>query len=195
MIRVGQVTGAHGTEGAVKVMPLTDFDDRFAPGSSLVLEGQERRVQWSRPGQPGLVVKLVGIESRAVAELFRGRYLEVPEASMRVLEAGRFYHHQVVGLAAVTSSGRPLGTITEVLYVGQPTWDVGETTLRGSADAVAERLDVDFRRCWHGCGSSLQGGDDARPGGKAGGAPKRTVAVRETPPRPGAYFTVSSLGT
>ncbi len=33
-----------------------------------------------------------------------------------------------------------LGTITEVLYVGQPTWDVGETTLRGSADAVAERL-------------------------------------------------------
>ncbi len=33
-----------------------------------------------------------------------------------------------------------LGTITEVLYVGQPTWEVGETTLTGSADSVAERL-------------------------------------------------------
>jgi probable F420-dependent oxidoreductase len=33
-----------------------------------------------------------------------------------------------------------LGTITEVLYVGQPTWDVGETTLTGSPDSLAERL-------------------------------------------------------
>ncbi len=33
-----------------------------------------------------------------------------------------------------------LGTITEVLYVGQPTWEVGEATLAGSADSVAERL-------------------------------------------------------
>jgi 16S rRNA processing protein RimM len=50
-----------------------------------------------------------------VAELLRGRYLEVPESAGRALEDGRFYHHQVVGLAAVTSSGRELGTIAEVL--------------------------------------------------------------------------------
>ncbi len=33
-----------------------------------------------------------------------------------------------------------LGTITEVLYVGDPGWDVGETTLSGSPDSLAERL-------------------------------------------------------
>jgi probable F420-dependent oxidoreductase len=33
-----------------------------------------------------------------------------------------------------------LGAITEVLYVGDPAWDVGETTLSGSADSLAERL-------------------------------------------------------
>lgn len=97
------------------MIPLTDFEDRFAPGSCLLLEGAERTVQWSRPGQPGLVVKLHGIDNRAMADLFRGRYLEVPDDAVRALEDGRFYHHQVVGLVAVTSSGRPLGTITEVL--------------------------------------------------------------------------------
>ena len=83
MIRVGQVTGAYGLDGAVKVLPLTDFGDRFDPGAHLMLEGAERRVEWSRPGQPGLVVKLRGIDNRSVAELFRGRYLEVPEDSLR----------------------------------------------------------------------------------------------------------------
>ena len=75
MIRVGQVMGAYGVEGAVKVMPLTDFGDRFDPGTSLVLDGSARQVQWSREGQPGLVVKLQGIDNRTVAELFRGHYL------------------------------------------------------------------------------------------------------------------------
>ncbi len=45
MIRVGQVSGAYGVEGAVKVLPLTDFRDRFDPGSSVLLDGTERRVE------------------------------------------------------------------------------------------------------------------------------------------------------
>ena len=115
MIRVGQVMGAYGLDGAVKVMPLTDFRDRFDPGASMLLDGCARNVEWSRAGQPGLVVKLEGIDNRTMAELFRGRYLEVPDGEMRPLEAGKFYHRQVVGLAAITSSGRRLGVIQEVL--------------------------------------------------------------------------------
>jgi len=115
MIRVGQVSGAYGVEGAVKVLPLTDFRDRFDPGSSVLLDGIERRVEWSRTGQSGLVVKLQGIENRTMAELFRGRYLEVPEETARPLPAGRFYHHQLVGLTVETASGQRLGTIAEVL--------------------------------------------------------------------------------
>jgi len=49
MIRVGQVGGAYGLEGAVKVIPLTDFEDRFSPGATVMLEGAEREVEWSRP--------------------------------------------------------------------------------------------------------------------------------------------------
>jgi 16S rRNA processing protein RimM len=115
VIRVGQVTGAYGLDGAVKVMPLTDFDDRFSPGAALVLDGCECEVEWSRPGMPGLVVKLQGIDNRTIADLFRGRYLEVPEDSGRTLAEGRFYHHQVVGLPVQTGSGQSLGTIAEVL--------------------------------------------------------------------------------
>lgn len=115
MIRVGQVTGAYGLEGAVKVMPLTDFEERFDRGANLLLDGCSHEVEWSRAGQPGLVVKLRGIDNRTVAELFRGRYLELPEAEMKNLEPGRFYHRQVVGLSAVSAAGKSLGRIAEVL--------------------------------------------------------------------------------
>ena len=133
MIRVGQVGGAYGLDGAVKVLPLTDFEDRFAAGSRLVLEGAEREVEWSRPGHPGLVVKFHGIDNRTVADLFRGRYLEVEDEAARPLSEGRFYHHQVVGLAVLTSSGQPLGTIAEVLE--RPANDVWV-----SRDGVVEHL-------------------------------------------------------
>jgi 16S rRNA processing protein RimM len=150
VIRIGQVMGAYGLDGAVKVMPLTDFDDRFDPGAGLMLEGAEREVEWSRPGQPGLVVKLRGIDNRSVAELFRGRYLEVPEHDLRPLEDGRFYHHQVVGLAVTTGSGLQLGTITEVLE--RPANDVWvsregsiEHLIPATRDAVLE-VNLEKRR-------------------------------------------------
>jgi 16S rRNA processing protein RimM len=115
MIRIGQVTGAYGLEGAVKVMPLTDFEDRFDPGALLVLDGSPHAVEWSREGHPGLVVKLQGIENRTVADLLRGQYLEVPDEEMRTLEEGRFYHRQVIGLEVVTESGDSVGVIEEIL--------------------------------------------------------------------------------
>ena len=143
MIRVGQVMGAYGLEGAVKVMPLTDFQDRFDPGASLVLEGCQRQVVWSRQGQPGLVLKLRGIDNRTVAELFRGRYLEVPDEQERSLEPGRFYHRQVVGLAVVTSSGERVGVIEDVLErPANDVWVSREGTIEhlipATKDAVVE---------------------------------------------------------
>lgn len=150
MIRVGQVTGAYGLEGAVKVMPLTDFEDRFDPGALLVLDGAPREVEWSRESQPGLVVKLHGIENRTVAELFRGRYLEVPDDARRTLEDGRFYHHQVVGLEVVSESGDRIGVIEEVLE--RPANDVWvsrrgtiEQLIPATRDAVLS-VDLDASR-------------------------------------------------
>ena len=150
MIRVGQVAGPFGLDGAVKVIPLTDFQDRFDPGASLMLDGCERQVEWCRESQPGLVVKLRGIENRTFAELFRGRYLEVPDEEMRSLEPGRFYHRQVVGLPVVSTSGRDLGVIEEILE--RPANDVWvsrqgttEHLIPATKDAVVE-VDIPGRR-------------------------------------------------
>jgi 16S rRNA processing protein RimM len=143
MIRVGQVAGAYGLDGAVKVIPLTDFADRFDAGATLLIDGTEREIEWSRAGYPGVVVKLCGIDNRTVADLHRGRYLEISEAAVRPLAEGRFYHHEIVGLEVLTRSGRQLGTIAEVLE--RPANDVWvsregvvEHLIPATRDAVVE---------------------------------------------------------
>jgi 16S rRNA processing protein RimM len=150
MIRVGQVAGAYGVDGAVKVIPLTDFEDRFNPGAKVVLDGSDHEIEWSRPGHPGLVVKIRGIDNRTMADLFRGHYLEVAEADARPLTEGRFYHHQLVGLTVLTSSGQKLGVIAEILE--RPANDVWvsrdgtvEHLIPATRDAVVQ-VDVDAGR-------------------------------------------------
>jgi 16S rRNA processing protein RimM len=133
VIRVGLIGAAIGLEGAVKVVPLTDFSDRFDPGSVLLVDGAERRVEWSRQAGADLVVKLAGIDDRTVAATYSGRYLEVGEDAGRPAGDGRFYYHQLIGLSVVTSSGRSLGRIVEVQE--KPANDVWV-----SRDGAAEHL-------------------------------------------------------
>ena len=148
MVRVGQVVGAFGVQGAVKVLSLTDFEDRFAVGSELLLGGAVRVVEWSRRRPLGFVVKLSGVDDRTVAETQRGLYLEVEESDLRPLPAGRWYHHQLVGLAVVTEGGVDLGSLASVLE--RPANDVWvarrdgvEHLIPATHDAV---VDVDLER-------------------------------------------------
>ncbi|MDQ6637739.1 MAG: ribosome maturation factor RimM [Candidatus Dormibacteraeota bacterium] len=114
MVRVGRVAGVFGLRGAVKVESFTDFNDRFAPGSQLLIRGNRETIEWSRESPAGFVVKLAGIEDRSSAERLRGGYLEVPEAAVHQLPADTWYHHDLVGLPVSTESGRPLGVLSEV---------------------------------------------------------------------------------
>lgn len=146
MVRVGQVVGAFGIKGAVKVRSLTDFPDRFASGAEVYLEGYGHRVEWSREQPTGLIVKFAGVDTRTAAEQRRGSYLEIPESEVRTLPAGRWYHHQLVGLAVGTERGVDLGTLTDV--VSRPANDVwvvqregDEHLIPATRDAV---LDVDL---------------------------------------------------
>ena len=131
-MRVGQVTSPFGVEGAVKVYPLTDFEDRFEPGSELLIDGTAHRVEWWKPGHPTVTVKLAGIDNRTLAELHRGRYLEVRAEEARPLSDGAYYHHQLIGLPVRTESGRLVGTLSAVME--RPANDVWVVSAEGGAE-------------------------------------------------------------
>jgi 16S rRNA processing protein RimM len=118
---VGRVGKPHGVRGEVTVEVRTDDPDaRFAPGSSLRTDPDERgplTVSEVRPRSGGLVVAFAGVDSREAAEALRGTVLVVDSETLPPIEdADEWYDHQLVGLAAVDPAGAALGTVADVVH-------------------------------------------------------------------------------
>jgi 16S rRNA processing protein RimM len=115
-LRIGRVLKAHGIKGALRVELLTDFPDRFAPGSDVVVAGRPMRVARSEELVGSMLVTFEGINDRTAAEPLAGAYVTVPLADARALPGDRYYHFQLVGLTVFdTRQARQLGRVAEVL--------------------------------------------------------------------------------
>jgi 16S rRNA processing protein RimM len=112
---VGQVTGAWGIRGHLKVQPQTASPERFDQGSTLYLDGIPTRVASMRPNKGGYVVLLESVPDRSAAELLRGAYLTIPERELVVLPENTFYHFQLVEMDVFTDEGEYLGRIAEII--------------------------------------------------------------------------------
>jgi 16S rRNA processing protein RimM len=116
-VTVGLVRGLHGLRGAVRVEVLSDEPERFAVGSVLFAEGDDRplTIAWTGPAKPGLLVRFEELPSREAVEHLRRRYLEVAQEA---LPDGTYYWHQVQGLTASTTEGVKLGSVVDVFRAG-----------------------------------------------------------------------------
>jgi 16S rRNA processing protein RimM len=120
---VGRVAKAHGVTGEVVVDIRTDDPDlRFAPGTQLrgrPKTGPERRyvVESVREHSGRLLVRLEGVADRNTAESLRGTVFLVDSEDLPPIEdPDEFYDHQLEGLRVLTTTGRNVGTVAEVLH-------------------------------------------------------------------------------
>lgn len=117
-VAVGRVRAPRGLVGELKVEPLTDFPDRFAPDETVWVKGQRFEVESARQHRKDLLVKLKGIDSPEDGADLRGCLLEVPEGELRPLAEGELYGFQVLGLRVYDVDGRDLGEVVELLPTG-----------------------------------------------------------------------------
>ena len=115
-LRIGRVLKAHGVRGSVRVESLTDFPDRFAPGSQVTVAGRRLTIKRSGVSDAGILLTFAEITDREEAARLTGSYLTVPLTEARALPPERFYHFQLVGLQVIDrGTGGRLGTVAEVL--------------------------------------------------------------------------------
>jgi 16S rRNA processing protein RimM len=114
-VAVGRILGPWGLRGELKVQPLTDFPERFAPSSSLYLDGVAYVIERCRWHRGKAYIKLSGVDSATAAEALRQRFLEVPEEELKPLSEGEYYQFQILGLDVRTTEGQPLGKVTQIL--------------------------------------------------------------------------------
>ena len=117
-IPLAAVAGAHGIQGEVRLKLFTDSAENLARHARLFVGGVERRLLKVRGDNKGAVARFEGVEDRTAAEGLRGSLVEIDRAALPPLEAGEYYHADLIGLPCVDSAGNALGAVVAVENFG-----------------------------------------------------------------------------
>jgi 16S rRNA processing protein RimM len=158
VLAVGQVAGAHGLRGELRVR--TGSADALAraqrpvrltreEGEPLSFESEITAVRSGRAGECRLC--LAGIADRDAAEALRGATLWLHTADLPTLAPGEFYQHELVGCRVEDPAGRELGVVRAIWETGAPDVLViedaaGRELLAPAAESLLRQVDLAARR-------------------------------------------------
>lgn len=154
-VAIGEAVAPHALRGELRVLPLTDFPERFAAITQVFLGlpggepgGKPVAVERACPQGRFFLVKLAGVDTVEAAEKLRGRLLFVPRDAVAPLPEGRFYVFDLVGLTVADEQGTVLGEVVEVLenpandlFVVRPP-DGGRELLLPALKSVVQEIDL-----------------------------------------------------
>jgi 16S rRNA processing protein RimM len=116
-VTLAAVAGAHGVTGEVRLklfgegVAALSAQRRFNDGA-LTLD------KLRDDGKGGAIARFAEVPDRTAAEKLRGTLLTVPRSALPMLAEGEYYHADLIGLAAVSDAGEPLGTVIAVENFG-----------------------------------------------------------------------------
>lgn len=151
-VAVARITRAHGVQGELAVLVISEVPGRFADGETVWLEdGRTLTVESSRPHKDRLLVRFREVQSREQAEALQRALLVVPESLSPELPEGSWWDHRIVGCALETDTGRALGTVHDVIHTAaNDVWsavdDEGTETLIPVLEDVILDVDMDAKR-------------------------------------------------
>jgi 16S rRNA processing protein RimM len=152
LITIGRIVNTHGIRGELKIVPETDFPERFETGSSLIIvDIQDKqtpvKVQSARLHKNMYIVKFEQFGNINEVEKYKGSLLKMEEKYQQSLDEGEYYYHEIMGCKVVTEEGQELGLVSEILTPGaNDVWVVkrpkGKELLLPVIDDVVLEVDV-----------------------------------------------------
>jgi 16S rRNA processing protein RimM len=120
LICVGQIGAAHGVRGEVRLRSFTSDPQAITAYGPLETEdGRVLEIENLRPAKDHFLARLAGVCDRDAAEKLTNLKLYVPRARLpEPIDAGEFYHADLIGLIAVDRAGRNLGVVVAVENYG-----------------------------------------------------------------------------
>ena len=120
-VTLAAIIGAHGVTGEVRLKLFGEgvaalkryraFNDD-GKGSGLTV------TKLTDDGKGGAIARFAEVTDRTAAEKLRGTALTVPRSALPPLGEGEYYHADLIGLPAVSTSGEDLGHCVAVENFG-----------------------------------------------------------------------------
>lgn len=122
-VSVAYIASTHGLKGDVKVIQLSNDQERIYSLSNIVIiqrngEKQESFIKKVRAVKGGFAVSLANIMTVTDAQQLVGSYIAVPENEVPVLGKDTWYHYDIIGIEVFTTDGQCLGKIEDIISTG-----------------------------------------------------------------------------
>jgi len=117
-IVIGRVGAAHGIQGDLRIIPLTDFPERFAALREIMVGDELLHVERVKPQGKNVLMRFREYAVREEAQRLTGRLLTVARADASPLDEGEYYVFDIVGLTVYDEADNELGTVENVIRTG-----------------------------------------------------------------------------
>ena len=117
-IIVGRVGAAHGIRGELRIIPLTDFPERFTALREVMVGDELLHIESVKPQGKNFLMRFREYAVREDAQKLTGRLLTVARAEAVPLDDGEYYVFDIVGLTVYDEEDNELGTVENVLRTG-----------------------------------------------------------------------------
>lgn len=117
-IVIGRVGAAHGIQGDLRIIPLTDFPERFDALREVMVGDELLHVERVKPQGKNILMRFREYAVREEAQKLTGRLLTVARADAAPLDEGEYYVFDIVGLTVYDEEDNELGTVENVIHTG-----------------------------------------------------------------------------
>ena len=117
-VTLAAIAGAHGVRGEVRLKLFGEGAESLRAFSVFNAGDRTLTLKSVRPANQGAVATFAEITDRSGAEALRGTILTVPRSALPPLGEGEYYHHDLIGLACVSTDGAAIGQVVAVENFG-----------------------------------------------------------------------------
>ena len=141
-VTMAAVAAAHGITGEVR-LKLFGESAAALKRYRAFNDGKYTVKSLKDDGKGGAIARFADVTDRTMAEALRGTALTVPRSSLPPLGEGEYYYADLLGLAAVSTTGEALGVVIAIDNYGAG--DILEIEKPAGADGKKHRFMVPMR--------------------------------------------------
>jgi 16S rRNA processing protein RimM len=166
-ICVARIGAAHGVRGAVKLWTFTEDPLAVTRYGPLATKDGLRQFELAqaREAKGHLVATFKGVTTRNEAERLNGLELYIARNKLPATDKDEYYHADLIGLAAISTTGEPLGKVIaihnfgagDIIEIAPP---AGTTIMLPFSNAVVPTVDIPSGRVTIALPEEIEGGDD-----------------------------------
>ncbi|NIK10766.1 ribosome maturation factor RimM [Alkalibacillus almallahensis] len=144
-LKVGTIVNTHGVQGEVRVMSVTDFNERYETGNRLFMNWNNQMVeiivQSHRAHKQFDLLTFEGYDTMESVEPLKQTTLYVSAEDLHELDEDEFYYFEIIGCDVYFTTGEHLGRIKEVMQPGANDVWVVDRPEPGAKDALIPFID------------------------------------------------------